>query len=394
MSNYEIEPLLDLFIFETLQQSEQLEKIIINNEMSGSYTQEAIDEIFRIMHTIKGSSALMQYHEISSLAHAVEDIFHILRKDTSIITDYAGLSDMVLESVDFIKTELHKIRNGYPPDGQAAALANKIKNFISPEDEACRQADIREHSYKAVVYFSPGCEMENIRAYTIIHNLKNIAGEISYIPEDILDEESKLTIRNEGFQIWFRTGSSYEQMNDFFSQTIFLSDLELVELNYGQEPPAYEMQKEGIPESFETKTRELSEQSAFHQSIISVNVAKLDKLMDLVGELVTSETMLTRNEELKHLTLDNFNKAAAQHRKIINELQDVAMSIRMVTLSATLQKMNRIVRDMSRKLSKKVSLEIIGEETEVDKNIIEHISDPLMHMIRNAIDHGIETAEE
>ena len=131
-----------------------------------------------------------------------------------------------------------------------------------------------------------------------------------------------------------------------------------------------------------------------HQNIISVNVTKLDKLMDLVGELVISEAMVTQNPDIAGLTLDNFQKAARQHRKIISELQDVAMSIRMIPLSATLQRINRIVRDMSRKLSKEVRLEITGEETEVDKNIIERISDPLMHLVRNSVDHGIEPAEE
>lgn len=130
-----------------------------------------------------------------------------------------------------------------------------------------------------------------------------------------------------------------------------------------------------------------------HQSMIGVNVTKLDKLMDLVGELVISEAMVTQNPDLKGLTLDNFQKTARQHRLIINELQDITMSIRMVPLSTILQKMNRIVSELSGELSKEVRLEIIGEETEVDKNIIEKIFDPLMNLIRNAIIHGIESAE-
>ena len=130
------------------------------------------------------------------------------------------------------------------------------------------------------------------------------------------------------------------------------------------------------------------------QNIISVSVAKLDKLMDLVGELVIAEAMVLENPDLEGLELDNFQKSARQLSKITNEIQDLVMSVRMVPLSATFQRMYRIVRDMSRKLNKDVSLEIIGEETEVDKNIIEHITDPLMHLVRNAVDHGIETTEE
>jgi two-component system chemotaxis sensor kinase CheA len=112
--------------------------------------------------------------------------------------------------------------------------------------------------------------------------------------------------------------------------------------------------------------------------------------MDLVGEIVISEAMVVQNPELMGLELNSFNKAARQLQKITLDLQDVVMSIRMVPLSTVFQKMNRLVRDMCKKTGKSVKLEIIGEGTEVDKNIIEHISDPLMHLIRNSIDHGIE----
>jgi two-component system chemotaxis sensor kinase CheA len=134
--------------------------------------------------------------------------------------------------------------------------------------------------------------------------------------------------------------------------------------------------------------------SVVRQSIIGVNVDKLDRLMDLVGEMVIAESMVTQHPELRGLELVDFNKAARQLRKIINEVQGFVMSMRMVPLATTFQKMHRVVRDMSKNLEKKVELEIIGEETEVDKNIIEHVSDPLLHLVRNAIDHGLESAAE
>ena len=131
-------------------------------------------------------------------------------------------------------------------------------------------------------------------------------------------------------------------------------------------------------------------------SFISVNVSKMDQLMDLIGELVISESVVLQNPDLKvpGLNLNSFNKAASQMSKISTDLQNVIMSMRMVPLTNTFQKMNRIVFDVSRKLGKDIEFEMIGEQTEVDKNIIEHISDPLMHLVRNAVDHGIETNEE
>ena len=130
------------------------------------------------------------------------------------------------------------------------------------------------------------------------------------------------------------------------------------------------------------------------QSLISVNLAKLDALHDIVGEIITTESMVISNPDLEGLELESFNKAARQLKKLTSELQDTVMSIRMVPLAGVFQKMNRIVFEMSRKLGKDVTFEMIGDTTEVDKNIIETISDPLMHLERNAVDHGIETNEE
>ena len=158
------------------------------------------------------------------------------------------------------------------------------------------------------------------------------------------------------------------------------------------------------PGDFVIKSREPGKQKKLAKdkpkgekaSFIGVSVSKMDQLMELIGELVISESVVLQNPDLKvpGLNLDNFNKAAAQLAKISTDLQNVIMSMRMVPLTNTFQKMNRIVFDVSRKLGKDIEFVMVGEQTEVDKNIIEHISDPLMHLVRNAVDHGIETNEE
>ena len=132
------------------------------------------------------------------------------------------------------------------------------------------------------------------------------------------------------------------------------------------------------------------------QAFISINIEKMDQLLDLIGEIVIAEAVVAQNPDLKvpGLELSNFNKATANLMKITSDLQEVIMSMRMMPLNATFQKMNRIVFDSARKLDKDIELVVSGENTEVDKNIIENISDPLMHIIRNSVDHGIETMEE
>ncbi|MCH8953784.1 chemotaxis protein CheA [candidate division KSB1 bacterium] len=135
---------------------------------------------------------------------------------------------------------------------------------------------------------------------------------------------------------------------------------------------------------------------AAQRQSIRVDIEKLEMLLDLVGELVIAEAMVAQNPDLKELlnvSLDRFEKSASHLNKITRDLQDIATSIRMIPLSATFRRMIRLVRDLAHKTGKKVDLEIIGEEIEVDKTVIEKITDPLVHMIRNSIDHGIATPE-
>ncbi len=131
--------------------------------------------------------------------------------------------------------------------------------------------------------------------------------------------------------------------------------------------------------------------AAMAKKDIRVETSKIDKLFDLVGELITIETMVTHSPDLNGLQLPNFLKSANMLNKITRELQEITMSVRMMPLINLFNKMKRLVRDVSIKMEKKVNFEISGEETEMDKNVIDEIADPLVHILRNAIDHGVET---
>jgi len=434
------EPMLDIYIFESTQNIEQLELLILETEKTG-YTPAAINEIFRIMHTIKGSSAMMLFNNISNLSHNLEDVFYYLREKKPQNIDYSTLSDLVLECVDFIKVELYKIKNGDSANGDASGLAESIAKFLvqlkqngqsesenTIEKSGTSQSPVfyiskdktkvtmGKNTFKAVIFFEDGCEMENIRAYAVLNNMKDFADNVSCFPEKIIESDSSLNeIRKNGFKIFFRTDRSFDGVKDFFQHVAFLRDIELIEINQDNNPDSFESSKSPILESItlsvsdktennpvivhqtkaiDEKASEPDIQLNTVQNIISVNVAKLDKLMDLVGEMVIAEAMVTQNPDILALEHEGFLKASRQLRKITNELQDTVMSIRMVPLITTFQKMHRIVRDMCKKLGKDVQLTLIGEETEVDKNIIEHISDPIMHLVRNSLDHGIESEGE
>ena len=546
MADFSRESMLDMFIYEMNQLLEQLEQLIIQGE--DGYSMDEINEIFRIMHTIKGSAAMMLYDNVSKTAHSVEDLFFFLREENPSNVDYSKLTDFVLEGMDFIKAELGKIEEGSTPDADPTDIISRIKGFLqqlkvengkaSPEEaaqaaqaaspavqtasapseakaessaaqnqaslnnryiakikfeEGCEMENVRAFTlvnnlkdviydvvtdpadvvaeaseaiikkngftmtfssdksyeeicslidttvylesaevqacalnrYSAIIKFEEGCEMENIRAFTVIHNLEDKASNITHIPEDVVSEASTEIIRRDGFKFEFSIGKPYDDVYEMLYQTVFLKELHLEQIKSESESTeaaevkeaapaptpapapapaaAPKAQKEEKPKAAPAKKKPepkaapaaaAAKKQPPAQQMISVNIGKLDHLMNLMGELVISEAMTTQNPDLDGLELESFNKSARQLRKIINDVQDTVMSMRMVPLSGTFLKMHRIVRDMCKNLGKNVELVIEGEETEVDKNIIEHISDPLMHIIRNSVDHGIEMPED
>ena len=400
----EKDTILELFVFETLELISQLENITLSSEDVNTIEFQ-INEVFRIIHTIKGSAAMMNFENIASLSHSLEDAFYYIRENHPENIDYSALTDVVLRSMDFTKNEINKIQSGSNPNNDASTIVQEINEFLTllknnnrlqnhktksttlnrQENNKIREVAGENH-FKALIFFEDGCEMENIRAFNVVHNLEKAGDVISYCPADIIEnQESVEIIRENGFEIQFCTDLCIDDVKTLLSNILFIKDIKLETISL--------IKKEYSSEKNDSTDKEKN-QLTVKQSMISVNISKLDTLMDLVGELVISQAMVTQNPELEGLVLNSFNKASRQLQKVTNEMQDAVMSIRMVPLSATFQKMHRIVRDMGKKLDKEVKLEIIGEETEVDKNIIEHLSNPLIHLVRNAVDHGIETTEE
>jgi two-component system, chemotaxis family, sensor kinase CheA len=433
------EPMLEAYVYETTQIVESLEQLMISSEKNNEFTIDSINEIFRFMHTIKGSSAMMMFNGISTLAHRIEDFFYLLREKKDINYDFSSLVDIILESIDFFKVELLKLKNGEEPDGEITELISKVEFFIqevksrsglkedndkskkvSAEQKYYIRPSTKEVSalyYKACMRFKADSEMENIRAYTVVHNIVELVEEVFYRPNDIIENDTTSEeIKLNGFHLVLQSKTEQSKIKTYLENTVFLESLDFEEilldeykqcaLDYQEKDISDDIKIPEISKKFEEIQRlkqekqekqekgERSERQegtgTSNQGIISVNVDKLDKLMDMVGELVIAEAMVSQNPEVTKLEIESFDKSSRQLHKISTELQDMVMAIRMVPLSTTFLKMHRIVRDMTKKLNKNVELVVYGEETEVDKNIIEKISDPLMHLIRNALDHGIE----
>ncbi len=415
---------VDMFLFEANTLLEQLDEILLRVEENKQFSADYINEIFRIMHTIKGSAAMMQFNGIMTISHKIEDLFFYIREN--------GLNDdrfteplisLVFKCTDFIKNEITKIQNESPLTESIGEYEEQIKELldvvsgkkeyikngngkndakavqVKPADKAVEKTDNSEKRYCIKVDFDDGSGMENLRAFMIINHLKDITSNFTYEPEDI--ETNKETIKDilqNSFRIYFDNEVDMKYGIEVIKDTLNIKNYTVVEKEetIKNEPKAEKENKTVATQKQETnqstEQNNISKQNK--QSLISVNLFKLDKLANLVGEIVITESMVVSNPEVNKLNLDSFTKATRELRKLTDELQNVVMSLRMVPVSGVFQKMKRIVRDMNKELDKDVELVLVGDDIELDKTIVDGIADPIMHLVRNSMDHGIETAEE
>ena len=435
-----MESLLEVYLFETNGLLTHLDEILLRCEQASDFDSDSIDEIFRIMHTIKGSSAMMQFDSMATVTHKMEDLFYYVREH-GISSEYnEPLTDLMFKSSDFLKTEVEKIENNEPLITDIGSLEEEINSFLKkisgkvPEDPGAAvqaqpaapaeqpaaepvaasipeapvpapavppvqawqpAADGEEYLYPVRVFFEEETEMVHLRAMLLVHAIAETGVPVRSVPEH-LDSDSTAAdvIGREGLLVLFRTKEEMESSLKSIENFVYTK-------NYTVLSPLTQ-QKEQAKNIKEEKTAASSEPAANNgngnhlavkQNLINVNLSKLDNLMDLVGEIVITESMVTSSHSVQtdDSGVDNsYTKASRQLRKLTDELQEIVMSIRMVPISGVFQKMRRIVRDMSKNLDKDAELVLVGEDTEVDKSIVDNINDPIMHVVRNSMDHGLE----
>ena len=431
--------ILDMYIYETNTLLEQLEGIVLDAEKVDTFSQENVNEIFRIMHTIKGSSAMMEFDTLTTVAHRIEDLFFIIREGTmSVVSEEnrPALFDVVFQSIDYFRGEVDKVEQGQPLDTDIDSFLGNINTLIAkikgedvpaapaaPAPAAAAPAPApaapapaaassggpeKDFPYGLRVMFDEGCGMESLRAFMLVTAVRDFCaeGDFRFEPEDVeTNPGTSESIIENGFLLLFRnegdrasaipvvTGSG--SVREYRAQTYEPPAPAAEPAGSAKEEPKAAAAPAAAEKAAPAAGNNANANAQQHnkETLISVNLSKLDQLSAVVGEIVITESMVTSSPDLKGLRLDAFSKSARQLRKLTDELQDVSMSLRMVPVSGTFQKMNRIVRDMSKKLNKQVKLTLIGENTEVDKTIVDSIGDPIMHMVRNSMDHGIEETQ-
>ncbi|AXU26536.1 chemotaxis protein [Clostridioides difficile] len=446
--NY-IEPsmrqMLDMFIFETSLLLEQLDEIMIQIEKEKVFTHNNINETFRIMHTIKGSASMMGLDNISALAHSVEDLFYAIREGKIEVLDNDLLFDLVFQSLDFIRRDIDELQSrgcissdysnfieGIEEYVSTLELSSSMKSKDNANLESTDEKEVidsnfayKEDSDVVKIIFEQDCMMENVRAFMLVFELRDYCEFIDFYPKDVeTNAESTEYIKSYGFYIQFVAKEDKEivyktiEDNLYVKEYINISKKEIemkstsnndavenklkdnnkVSKGYQNNYTEDELKEDVLNEKTDIEKDSLSEENEHlpisKQSIMSVNLEKLDLLQNIVGEIVIMESMVVNSVNSTDVDIDNFNKATRQLHKLTDELQDIVMSMRMIQIAGVFQKMHRIVRDMNKKLDKNVELITIGAETEVDKSVIDNLAEPFMHLIRNAMDHAIEPIEE
>ncbi len=437
--------ILDMYIYETNSLLEQLETIVLDAEKENTFSQDNVNEIFRIMHTIKGSSAMMEFDTLATVSHRIEDMFFLIREGTMSVVkeaDRPALFDVMLHAVDYFREEMEKVEAEEPLNKDVDSFLANINSLIAkikgeepaeeppaaPQaasapaaapapapaanagsaDNASAGAGNPDFPYELRVFFDDGCGMENLRAYMLITSIQSFCAEADFLYDPAAVESDASTseqIIDNGFLLMFKNAEDREKSIPVIREAGSVHSYQ--PHDYVPAPPQEEPEEAPAPQAAAAAPKAAApaksappapaganNQQHQKESLISVGLSKLDQLSAIVGEIVITEAMVTASPDLKGLHLDAFSKSARQLRKLTDELQDVSMSLRMIPVSNTFQKMNRIVRDMSKKLNKQVKLTLIGENTEVDKTIVDSIGDPIMHMVRNSMDHGIEENPE
>ena len=463
--DFSTQGMLEIYLYENGQLLERLQEIVLEYKDEECFDEDSINEIFRAMHTIKGSSGVMMYDEVTKIAHKLEDVFYYLRESKPDNVPHMELVEHVLQVVDFISSEMIKIENGQPADGSAAdyvdaldKFLNKIKSGKGEEKKEIKEnvhveqqqfyiapmATSASRFYKIYLTFQKDLPLANVHAYKAVYALKEIAEDLLHFPEDIIsDEKAADEILENGFKMLLQAQCTVDDIRRIIKEGYDIQKVDIYECTAKEFQQGFDSVGSEIRIDIESSVEEIQagvdsgpmyiapaggavkepEKKAMapgdfvieskgpgtgkklakdkpkkmdKAAFMSVDIRKMDMLMDLIGELVISESVVLQNPDLQvpGLKLDNFNKAARQMKKISSDLQNTIMSMRMVPLTNTFQKMNRIVFDVSRKLGKEIEFEMIGDQTEVDKNVSEHISDPLMHLVRNSVDHGIEMPDE
>lgn len=419
----EFQEILQDFLVESFELIEQLDQDLVELE-SRPDDLDLLNRIFRVAHTIKGASSFLNFDVLTHLTHHMENLLNMARHGDLVID--ADVMDVILESIDLMKALLARIRDSGEDSGlevepcvlRLDAVANgtavpAAAPAPEPEAPAASSASEGEEDYSGMSEEEVEAEIERLIAVRQAEDAAKRAAHAAEAPKAASEEEPDYS------------GMSEEEVEAEIERLIAIRQEEdaakRAQKGQGSEAPKSEPAAAPVPvtspaaaaksepapaakaapapKKVESKDDSENRGGSAVEQTIRVDVKRLDHLMNLIGELVLGKNRLIKiNDDVEEryegeAFLEELNQVVSIVSLVTTDLQIAVMKTRMLPIGKVFNKFPRMIRDLSRELNKKIELEITGEETELDKSIVEEIGDPLVHIIRNSCDHGIETPE-
>ena len=426
---------LEIFVEETREHLQNLNEHLLVLEKEPE-NKDTINEIFRAAHSLKGMAGTMGYKRMQNLTHDMENVFSEIRNDKMAVT--SELVDTLFQCLDALETYLDNIINtqdeGTNDNEPIIKLLNDFLNGKSntattgeePEEKEVKAerpaesaplkvefADFEKHAiieaakknlnvYGIDVNIDHNCILKAARAFLVFKALEEHGEIIKSIPstQDIEDEKFDFD-----FTVFVISGDPMDKVVTAVKNVSEIKEATGSVIEIEEEPPKEEPAKETKTNSDAPKTSAPARENAKPQGnssskpvvnrSVRVDIEKLDVLMNLVSELIIAKNGLVsaNNSEQISQHSQSFNEQIEYLERVTTNLHESVMNVRMVPIETVVSRFPRMIRDLSKKLDKKMELYMSGEDTELDRTVIDEIGDPLMHLLRNSADHGLETAE-
>lgn len=437
---------LEIFLDETKEHLQNLSDQLMNLEQDPE-NMDTINEIFRAAHTLKGMAGTMGYKRMQNLTHDMENVFSEVRNNT--LKADGNMIDLLFQCLDALEEYTENIQNTADEgtndnehlikalnefldsrEGAAAPAkaAEKVKE-AAKEEPAAESNDASKEKWRSIafsdtetmvlteakkqgknvfgltVYVQETCILKAARAFLVYKALEELGETVISVPsaQDIEDEKFDFD-----FSIIFITDADLDKvkaavMNVSEIEGCYIAPVELPEEKSQEEQAGREKTDEtavaqtgAVAASSQTAAK--AEKKAVGKPIVNrtvrVDIEKLDVLMNLVSELIIAKNSLVSAAQTEGITTNSsVNEPIEYLESVTTNLHESVMKVRMVPIESVVQKFPKMIRDLSKKLDKKMQLFMSGEETELDRTVVDEIGDPLMHLLRNSADHGLESAE-
>lgn len=413
---------MDMFLDESHEHLQSLNDGLLSLEDNMQDT-SVVNEIFRNAHTLKGMSATMGYNKIAELTHEMEDVLDLIRKDQLDLNE--DIIDTLFKCVDSLGQMIDSVGNGEaedvvdvsdlvkklssiskPDQAQAAApaaaaaapAAGGISIELSDVDkDVIKQAQAQGlQAIHARITLADTCLLKSARSYMVMNALDEIGDVVKSVPSSEDLEQEKF---DKSFDVIVVTSQEEKGVQDAINSISEIAKVEtnVVNLDEKKEEPkpaaapaapaaaAPAPAKKAAPAK---KPAPAAKPKVHHSQSVRVDIEKLDNLMNLMGELVINKVRLEQIGQTHRLA--DLTETLEQMDRVTTDLQNIVMKVRMVPVSSVFNRFPRMVRDIAKELNKEINLTIEGEETELDRTVIDEIGDPIMHLLRNSCDHGVE----